>query len=290
METPPLTDRSIWLNAQDSLLPSLHPYLAKTPKSGVISCSRFTPKPYFFRSGAPPAHGPVDLAECPGFALAVAPPVSRKDAEIRRDLLLQVHAEAVFLRTRPAGRRQIGEAVHEGRIPKRAGALTIQVSQKTQGARAPLRAVALLPLGHLATILRDPGIESRAVRLRRLHDACHPQGPGAHGQFLHRPDGIAPYVGRIVPRAVVHQRPVHELTARIVAVPVVVKIVRQGELTRDQSEPADRLRSGYLTEAGVSAMPATLAENLTRVVTPTLERHKKGGAVAEKFEAAYRSE
>ena len=34
-------------------------------------------------------------------------------------------------------------------------------------------------------------------------------------------------------------------------------------------------------------MPATLAEYLTRVVTPTLERHKKGGAVAEKFEAAY---
>jgi predicted TIM-barrel fold metal-dependent hydrolase len=49
----------------------------------------------------------------------------------------------------------------------------------------------------------------------------------------------------------------------------------------------DKLRARYLTEAGVSAMPATLAEYLTRVVTPTLERHKKGGAVAEKFEAAY---
>ena len=34
-------------------------------------------------------------------------------------------------------------------------------------------------------------------------------------------------------------------------------------------------------------MPATLAEYLARVVTPTLERHKQGGAVAEKFEAAY---
>src|ERR1035438_2744805 len=42
----------------------------------------------------------------------------------------------------------------------------------------------------------------------------------------------------------------------------------------------DKLRARYLTEAGVSAMPATLAEYLTRVVTPTLERHKKGGAVA----------
>jgi predicted TIM-barrel fold metal-dependent hydrolase len=34
-------------------------------------------------------------------------------------------------------------------------------------------------------------------------------------------------------------------------------------------------------------MPATLAEYVARVVTPTLERHKQGGAVAEKFEAAY---
>jgi hypothetical protein len=49
----------------------------------------------------------------------------------------------------------------------------------------------------------------------------------------------------------------------------------------------DKLRARYLAEAGLSAMPATLQEYMTRVVTPTLERHKQGGAVAEKFEAAY---
>ena len=49
----------------------------------------------------------------------------------------------------------------------------------------------------------------------------------------------------------------------------------------------DALRRRYLTEAGFTAPPATLDEYLTRVVTPTLERHKQGGAVAEKFEAAY---
>src|SRR6185295_20348549 len=35
------------------------------------------------------------------------------------------------------------------------------------------------------------------------------------------------------------------------------------------------------------AVPATLGDYLAKVVTPTLERHKQGGAVAEKFEAAY---
>jgi hypothetical protein len=37
---------------------------------------------------------------------------------------------------------------------------------------------------------------------------------------------------------------------------------------------------------GLSHPPATLGEYLARVVTPTLERHRQGGAVAEKFEAA----
>jgi predicted TIM-barrel fold metal-dependent hydrolase len=43
----------------------------------------------------------------------------------------------------------------------------------------------------------------------------------------------------------------------------------------------------YLRESGASAPPATLGTYLDRVVTPTLERHRSGGAIAEKFEAAY---
>jgi predicted TIM-barrel fold metal-dependent hydrolase len=49
----------------------------------------------------------------------------------------------------------------------------------------------------------------------------------------------------------------------------------------------DNLRARYLQDAGLSALPATLAEYLARVVTPTLEKQRQGGAVAEKFEAAY---
>src|ERR1051326_2773425 len=49
----------------------------------------------------------------------------------------------------------------------------------------------------------------------------------------------------------------------------------------------DALRKKYLEAAGLSGPPATLGEYLSRVVTPTLEHHKQGGALAEKFEAAY---
>ena len=43
----------------------------------------------------------------------------------------------------------------------------------------------------------------------------------------------------------------------------------------------------YRRELGVAAIPATLADYVSRVVTPELDRQKKDGAVAIKFEAAY---
>lgn len=49
----------------------------------------------------------------------------------------------------------------------------------------------------------------------------------------------------------------------------------------------DKLRARYLAALGVKKMPANLDDYLAKVVTPTLERQKKGGAIAEKFEVAY---
>src|SRR5439155_10645079 len=41
----------------------------------------------------------------------------------------------------------------------------------------------------------------------------------------------------------------------------------------------DRLRGSYLQAAGLTSAPPNLTEYLSRVVTPTLERHRQGGAV-----------
>jgi uncharacterized protein len=49
----------------------------------------------------------------------------------------------------------------------------------------------------------------------------------------------------------------------------------------------DQLRARYLKDAGLSAPPPTLDAYLQRLVMPTLERQKAGGAIAEKFEVAY---
>jgi uncharacterized protein len=43
----------------------------------------------------------------------------------------------------------------------------------------------------------------------------------------------------------------------------------------------------YYAESGVASRPATLEDYLNKVVRATLERHRAGGAIAEKFEMAY---
>jgi predicted TIM-barrel fold metal-dependent hydrolase len=48
-----------------------------------------------------------------------------------------------------------------------------------------------------------------------------------------------------------------------------------------------KLLSKYMTETGMNLMPATLDAYIAKVMVPTLERQKKAGAVAVKFEAAY---
>jgi predicted TIM-barrel fold metal-dependent hydrolase len=47
------------------------------------------------------------------------------------------------------------------------------------------------------------------------------------------------------------------------------------------------LQRRYLKDSGVDKIPASLDDYLTRVVVPTLERQRRAGAVAVKFEAAY---
>jgi uncharacterized protein len=49
----------------------------------------------------------------------------------------------------------------------------------------------------------------------------------------------------------------------------------------------EKLLKRYYSESGVASKPATLDDYLSKVVRPTLERHKQAGAVAEKFEMAY---
>jgi hypothetical protein len=52
-------------------------------------------------------------------------------------------------------------------------------------------------------------------------------------------------------------------------------------------ELEEKLLARYYKESGVEKKPATLDDYLAKIVTATLERHKQGGAIGEKFEMAY---
>ncbi len=52
-------------------------------------------------------------------------------------------------------------------------------------------------------------------------------------------------------------------------------------------EMAEHLQSRYLEQAGMKHLPLVLDDYLNHVVLPTLERQRKAGAVAIKFEVAY---
>jgi hypothetical protein len=49
----------------------------------------------------------------------------------------------------------------------------------------------------------------------------------------------------------------------------------------------ERLLQRYLKDLQIAALPQTLDAYLRTVVTPTLERQRKGGCIAVKFETAY---
>ena len=56
---------------------------------------------------------------------------------------------------------------------------------------------------------------------------------------------------------------------------------------RAQFNGATRLLQGHLRDAGLSKLPDTLSDYLSKVVDTTLARHKRSGAVALKFTVAY---
>ncbi|MFL6336361.1 MAG: amidohydrolase family protein [Pyrinomonadaceae bacterium] len=76
-------------------------------------------------------------------------------------------------------------------------------------------------------------------------------------------------------------------------VDALVLPLNSGRVRRDSPDYAafypgeDALLRRYLSDLRLKAVPPLLSEYLARVVTPTLERQKREGAVAVKFEAAY---
>jgi len=74
--------------------------------------------------------------------------------------------------------------------------------------------------------------------------------------------------------------------------PLMLPVSTKGEAAGNPDRAAlypleEKLLARYLSDLGLAKLPPTLDEYDRAVVTATLERHRRGGAVAVKFEAAY---
>ena len=125
-------------------------------------------------------------------------------------------------------------------VPTRSVAVTLGVVSgllgdlQRFGVIAGLRAIGVVEHAHgagvfgdLLTPLRFPGLtmiaKQAAIELRAVGDLglggdAVAERPVARVEFLHDAPGVAARVGRIIPGAVVHDAPRHELRARIVGV------------------------------------------------------------------------
>src|SRR5439155_1292644 len=97
---------------------------------------------------------------------------------------------------------------HECQQPDRSGMFT---------------AVAGFPLEHVATVAPKSAVESETVGKLGFGGAGIAKRPSPCVKFMHPAPGVSAGIGRIVPGAVIHDCPAHELGARVMCVAVIVQ-------------------------------------------------------------------
>src|SRR4029077_11577292 len=98
----------------------------------------------------------------------------------------------------------------------------------------------------IAAVAENPVIEPFAVRDQRFEGAAIPYGPSGRVIFMNPTPGITASVRRIIPCAIVHDGPCHELLPWIVRIAVVVEEIGVAESPDADAIPPCRPRSGEL--------------------------------------------
>src|SRR5579864_4619285 len=88
---------------------------------------------------------------------------------------------------------------------------------------------AALAFEDVPSVAKQTAIESRAVGLSWLGGTAISEGPVPGVELVHHAPRVSARVGRIVPGAVIHHSPGHELGAWIVRIGIVVEEIREGE-------------------------------------------------------------
>ena len=210
------------------------------------------------RDRDPGVEQPVDGSECEAFGLAIVPAEAREHADVLSDLLLHVQAHAVLQGTDLPRSRHVGHAAglaREGECFRvAAGIGVVQVSEQPHRPGMLRDLVADLLLERVAAIAEQPAVEAQAIGDLRFGYTRVTHGPGARMKLVHPSPGVAACIGRIIPGAVVHDGPAHELGARVVRVAVVVEEIGEREPAGDDGVAGHRPLAAELIVSALNVL------------------------------------
>src|ERR1035441_10923859 len=98
----------------------------------------------------------------------------------------------------------------------------VEILKQPDGSRMAAQGVSPLAFEDVAAIYEQAAVEAPPIGHFGLGGAGISPRPVARVQLVYPAPGVAARIRRIVPRAVVHRRPRHELRARIVRVGIVI--------------------------------------------------------------------
>src|SRR5258708_4423600 len=106
--------------------------------------------------------------------------------------------------------------------------------------------VSIFPFKDIVTIAKNSVIESQPVSNSGLSAAGVSQRPVPGMEFVNPSPGIAAHIRRVVPGAVIHSGPTHELRARIVGVAVIIEEIRERKASHRNGVARHRALTGEL--------------------------------------------
>ena len=131
----------------------------------------------------------------------------------------------------------------------------VQILQDPHGPWMLLKLPAALLFEYVAAIAKDSSVETQSIGYFWHGGASVANCPVPGVEFMNPAPGVAAQMLlRVVPSAVVHDGPSHELRARIVSVSIVVEKIGQGEASHRHRVTRHRPLAGKLIFVAVERL------------------------------------
>ena len=201
----------------------------------------------------------VNIGELIRLLVAISPAGTSEEADIFRELLLEIHADAAAALIVPYRRDVGGPSGYGGKQDCVLKTAHAPAGEETgNGHLARLAKNVIAPLDFAEPLeLSEARIQRCCVRSDRQVEHAAAEGPWARIPLDGATDRIAPRISGVVERSGINQRPVHEVATRVMGVFVGVKNVDHAHFSDRDYQPIGRLLSGELVKSRADILAVT---------------------------------